>query len=344
MATRGKNLLTMAMFGMGATWVVRRVIRSARAMDFRGKVVVITGGSRGLGLLLARRFAAEGAKVAICSRDEEELGRAREELSRVAEVHAERCDVCLEGDVQRFIRNVIGKFGGIDVLVNNAGTIMVGPMETMTEADFDEAMQTHFYGALYTILAALPSMRTRPEGRMVNISSIGGLVPVPHLLPYTASKFALTGFSLGLAEELRKDNIYVTTVCPGLMRTGSPRNALFKGKHRAEYTWFTLGDSIPGPSQSADRAAARIVESCRHGDVKLVTSLPAWAAAKAYALFPNVMTDVYAMVNYALPGVGGIGPRRARGYESESAVTRSPLTALTRAAAERNNEVPEPKP
>lgn len=339
MEGRAKSLATTAMVGVGAAWVVRRMMRSARRMEFGGKVVIVTGGSRGLGLLLSRRFAREGAKIAICSRDHEELERAREELSQVTEVHAERCDVCVEGDVQRFVRNVIGKFGGIDVVVNNAGTIVMGPLEAMTEADFDEAMQTHFYGPLYTTMAALPSMRTRGEGRIVNISSIGGLVPVPHLLAYTTSKFALTGFSLGLAEELRKDNIFVTTVFPGLIRTGSPRNALFKGKNRQEYAWFTLGDSIPGASQSADRAAARIVEACRHGDVKLVTSVPAWAAAKAYALFPGVMTDLYAAVNRMLPALGGIGPRRAPGYESESMVTRSPLTALTRAAAQRNNEV-----
>jgi NAD(P)-dependent dehydrogenase (short-subunit alcohol dehydrogenase family) len=339
-----KNLMLGAAVAGGLVWAAKRVMRSMHRMSFDGKVVAITGGSRGLGLVLARQFAAEGAKLAICSRDDEELARARREFeSQHVPIHTERCDVCIEADVQRFVRNTIAKFGGIDVIINNAGTIMVGPLESMTEADFDEAMQTHFYGPLYMVLATLPSLRARGEGRIVNICSIGGLVPVPHLLPYAASKFALSGLSLGLRQELRKDNIFVTTVYPSLMRTGSPRNAVFKGKNRQEYAWFIVSDSLPGVSQSAERAARRILDACRHADPVRITSLPASAAAKAFALAPGIVGDMIAMTNYLLPGLGGIGPRRARGYESESAVSRSDATALTRRAEARNNELASPR-
>jgi NAD(P)-dependent dehydrogenase (short-subunit alcohol dehydrogenase family) len=332
------KLVTLSALTAGAIFTARRVARSSRSISFAGRTVIITGGSRGLGLLLARRFAAEGARLAICSRNQVELDAASEELSKSADVHAEVCDVSIEQDVHRLIRNVASRFGGIDVLINNAGTIMVGPMETMQPADYDENMRIHFYGPMNMTLAALPSMRTRDTARIVNISSIGGLIPVPHLLPYTASKFALTGFSLGLREELLKDNIYVTTVFPGLIRTGSPRNAWFKGKHELEYAWFKLGDSLPLVSQNADRAARYIVEACRHGDAKLVTSVPACLAAKLYVLFPAMMTDLYALANYLLPAPGGIGPQRAKGFESESTFTKSPLMALTEQAAQRNNE------
>src|SRR5205807_1533296 len=96
----------------------------------------------------------------------------------------------------------------LDILLNNAGVISVGPSESMTVGDYEEAMSTHFYGPLYATLAVLPHMRRGGGGRIVNISSIGGLVPRPHLLPYVASKFALSGFSQGLRMELLKDNIY----------------------------------------------------------------------------------------------------------------------------------------
>jgi NAD(P)-dependent dehydrogenase (short-subunit alcohol dehydrogenase family) len=309
--------------------------------DFRGKHVVITGGSRGLGLLMARRFGAEGARLVICSRDDEELRRAEADLrghgARVTAVH---CDVRLKVAVEDLIRSAVATHGGIDVLVNNAGVIQVGPIESMTEQDFGESLDTHFWAPLHAINAVLPVMRGRGGGRIVNISSIGGKVAVPHLAPYCAGKFALAGLSQALTTELRRDNIFVTTVYPHLIRTGSPRNALFKGRNVREYAWFTLGDSLPGVSQDADRAADRIVNACRYGEPELVTALPAALAARFHALMPWLSLETAAAVNQvALPSPGGIGTNRARGHQSESAITQSPLTKLTRDAAERNNEV-----
>src|SRR5262249_17300153 len=163
------------------------------------------------------------------------------------------CDVTNQDQVQAAVDAVLARWGRIDVLINNAGTISVGPAETMTAEDYEVAMRTHFWGPLYMTLAVLPGMRQRREGRIVNISSIGGKVSVPDLVPYNASKFALVGLSEGLQAELAKDGIVVTTVCPGLMRTGSPRNALFKGQHRAEYVWFSISDSLPILSMSAEK-------------------------------------------------------------------------------------------
>ncbi len=230
------------------------------------------------------------------------------------------------------------QFGGIDVLVNNAGTIEVGPMETMTIGDFEEAMKTHFWGPLYTSLAVLPHMRRKRQGRIVNISSIGGKVSVPHLLPYSASKFALVGFSEGLRAELMKDNIYVTTVCPGLMRTGSARNALFKGQHRKEFAWFVAGDSLPVTSISAIRAAKSILSACRVGRSELVLSIPAKLAVAFHGLFPGMTADLNAIINGLLPEPGGIGTNKALGKDSETPFSRSPITQLDRLAAMANNE------
>lgn len=328
--------------GVGAVLAGRAVVRRMRHLDLRGKTALITGGSRGLGLVLARQLAAAGARLAVCARDPAELERARADLMRRgAVVHAIPCDVTDRAQVEAMVQEVRERLGPIDVLINNAGVIEVGPMELMNFADYDEAMRTHFWGPLHTTLAVLPDMRRRRAGRIVNISSIGGKISVPHLLPYDASKFALTGFSEGLRAELLKDGILVTTVCPGLMRTGSPPNADFKGKHRAEYAWFTLGDALPLISMSAERAARQIIAACRRGDAEVVLSLPAKAAAKFHGLFPGLTADLLGLVNRLLPGPGGIGEERAKGKESGSMLTPSPLTALSDRASRRNNELPQ---
>ncbi|MEX0712959.1 MAG: SDR family NAD(P)-dependent oxidoreductase [Pirellulales bacterium] len=305
-----------------------------------GRTVLVTGGSRGLGLLLAREFAAQGARLIICARNRRQLQRARDDLeSRAARVLAVVCDVTDEDQVRRLVRTSLTHFGRIDVLVNNAGTIQVGPMEVMTLADYQEAMKTHFWGPLYTTLAVLPHMRWRGSGRIVNISSIGGKLSMPHLLPYGASKFALVGLSQGLRAELAKDGIKVTTVCPGLMRTGSHRNAWFKGRHRNEYAWFSISDSLPIASMSAQRAARQVVAACRRGDAEVVLSLPAAVAARFHGLFPGLTADLLGWVNRMLPEPGGIGSRRLQGSKSRSSWSPSWLTRLADRAAVAHNEV-----
>jgi NAD(P)-dependent dehydrogenase (short-subunit alcohol dehydrogenase family) len=318
---------------------IRQAVRQSRRMNFRGKVVLITGGSRGLGLVLAREFLKEGAQVAICARDQEELRRADEELSRFGDVLAIVCDITDQDEVEQMASGVRNHFGRVDVLVNNAGVISVGPIESMNIEDFDEAMRTHFWGPLHSILAVLPEMKSQRRGRIVNISSIGGKISVPHLVPYSASKFALVGLSEGLRAELKKDGIFVTTVCPGLMRTGSPRNAEFKGQHRLEYAWFAVSDSLPIISMDVERAAKKIVKACRYGVAEVILSVPAKLAVAFHGLFPGLTSDILAIENRMLPKDGGIGDSWAKGFESESTVTRSRITAMTRAAERRNNQL-----
>jgi NAD(P)-dependent dehydrogenase (short-subunit alcohol dehydrogenase family) len=331
---------TVALLAAGA-WLAVRACRSANKYDLRGKVVLVTGGSRWLGLVLARELVAQGARVAICARDGAELQRAFEDLThRGGDIFAVPCDVSDRAQAEQLVQTVEQHFGRLDVLINNAGIIGVGPMEAMNVADYEECMRIHYWGPLYAILAALPGMRRRGAGRIVNISSIGGKISVPHLLPYSGSKFALVGLSEGLRAELKKDHIVVTTVCPGLMRTGSPRNADFKAQHRLEYAWFSLGDSMPLLSMSAEAAARQIINACKRGDGEVVLSLPAKVAVAVHGLFPSFTADVLALVNRLLPAPGGIGERRAKGKESASLVSPSPLTFLTERAALRNNEVP----
>lgn len=152
-------------------------------------------------------------------------------------------------------------------------------------------MAANFWGAVYVTEALLPQMLAQRRGQIVNITSIGGKVSVPHLLPYTTAKFALVGYSQGLHAELARTGIQVLTVVPGLMRTGSYRNTLVKGKHRAEYALFTLLDSLPGMSIDARAAACDIVESVRLGKAHLTLGLPAQIDLASLGVFAKLFGD-----------------------------------------------------
>ncbi len=250
------------------------------------------------------------------------------------------CDLSTRGEGTRVVEQVIGDRGRIDILVNNAGVIQVGPIEHMLTTDFEEAMDVHFWAPLQTMLAAVPAMKARGGGRIVNISSIGGKIGVAHLVPYCASKFALTGLSTSMRAELAKDSITVTTVCPGLMRTGSPFNAWFKGRHREEFAWFTVSDSMPLLTIDAARAARQIVEACRCGDAELVVSWPAKLAVMANGVAPSVVALGMRITNALLPPPAGAdGDAAHSGWQSRSAWAPSRLTRLTEQAAIANNQV-----
>jgi NAD(P)-dependent dehydrogenase (short-subunit alcohol dehydrogenase family) len=326
--------------GFGAALVASRLARARHAVSFEDRVVVITGGSRGLGLVLARQFAAEGARVVLLARDLNELERAREDLeARGAQVLTIRCDVRRRADVRAAVDLVVERWRAIDVLVNNAGVIQVGPLEHMAHEDFENAMATHFWGPLHLMIETVPIMRHRGFGRIVNIASIGGKIAVPHLGPYSASKFALVGLSDAVRAEVDRYGIRVTTVAPGLMRTGSPVNAQFKGNHEAEYAWFKVASSIPGVTISAERAAAKIVEACRYGDPELTITPQAKLAAAANVVVPRAVARAMTLVSRALPGPGGAeGNVLRKGRETKPRAVPSVVTTLTDRAAVANNE------
>jgi NAD(P)-dependent dehydrogenase (short-subunit alcohol dehydrogenase family) len=327
-------------FGVGlAGWSLWRRIGSA---NLAGQVVLITGSSRGLGLAMAREFARHGAKLVICARDERGLEWARQELARSgAEVFAVRCDVSNSVDVQEMVNSAIARFGRIDVLINNAGIITVGPIESQTLVDFEECMDVMFWGVVYPTMAVLPHMMARRSGRIANITSIGGKVSVPHLLPYNCAKFAAVGFSEGLHAELAKYNIKVTTVVPGLMRVGSHVNAYFKGQNEKEFTWFALGATMPLVAIHGRRAARKIVNAVRMGRAELIITPQAKLAARFAGLFPGLTQHVLSVVNRALPDAADAGQERHTGKQSESAVTRSPLTVFGRKAGHDLHQFPE---
>jgi short-subunit dehydrogenase len=336
-----KTLLGIGSVAALGFWAAKAAARRAHAFDLTGKVVVITGGSRGLGLALTREFARHGARIAICARDEAELEKVVAEFAWMDENFlAVICDVTNRDHVENMVLQVESLLGPVEVLVNNAGTIVVGPAENQSVESYEQAMNTNFWGPLYASYAVMDAMKRRQRGRIVNIASLGGKIAVPHLLPYSASKFALVGFSEGLRMELAKDNVRVTTVCPGLMRTGSPRNADFAGQNRKEYTWFTVSDSLPGVATGSVSAARKIVDACIHGDAELILGATAKLATMLHSVMPDTLNEILSLVNTALmPGPGGSGNRRVKGFESETAITQSGLTALTRVAETANNQL-----
>lgn len=337
----GEKFLLGVVTGAAVMLAGTRVARARRSVTFSGRVVVITGGSRGLGLVMARQLAAEGAHLCLLARDEAELAAAREELAGSAgEIMTVSCDIRRRADVRAAVDTILERWSAIDVLINNAGVIQIGPLEHMTTQDFENAMATHFWGPLHLMFESVPSMRRRGFGRIVNITSIGGRVAVPHLAPYCASKFALVGLSDAVRTELEQYGIRVTTVTPGFMRTGSPVNVDVKGNHEAEYAWFAISDSLPGLSTSAENAARQIIDACRHGDSELTITLPARIAMVASTAIPRFVARAMAVANRLLPAPNGAaGDRRKRGGESTSKWAPSAVTVLTDRAALANNEL-----
>jgi short-subunit dehydrogenase len=277
-----------------------------RQSFLKNKVVLITGGSRGLGLVIARQICGEHGKVALIARDADELARAESDLAgRGGEVMTIACDLLESEQIEAAVQETINRFGTIDILINNAGIIQVGPLEHMVREDFERALQLHFWAPFDLIRQVVPEMRRRGGGRIVNISSIGGKIAVPHMAPYTASKFALAGFSDALRAELARENILVTTVTPGMMRTGSQSHANFKGDHASEYKWFAASSALPLSSISAEQAARKILAACARGKPALIMPIPARALILANALCPNLFGHVMKIVNAYLPSAVG---------------------------------------
>lgn len=310
-------------------------------LSLQGKVVLITGGSRGLGLALAKDFGSRGGQLAICARDAEELKNAQELLtSEGISAATFVCDVTQKAEIEALVEQVINRFGRIDVLVNNAGLIKVSPLDNLEPVDFEEAMNLMFWAPFHLTMAVLPHMKKLSDATIVNIASIGGRVSVPHLLPYSCAKFALVGFSDGLAAELQSHDINVLTVCPGLMRTGSYLHAEFKGKVDDEFGWFSLLGNLPGFSVAADYAAQRIREAAEHRRHNCTISLPAKLLIGVDALLPELTRTLMGVISSVLPGPGMNSPVAGETVNPRFGRVFQALTTLGRQAARRLNESP----
>lgn len=320
--------------------------RQAQQDDLYQEVALVTGGSRGLGFLIARELGRQGCRVAICARNERELAVAQADLAREGiDAFALPCDVTNPDAIRATVARVTAHFGRIDLLVNNAGIIQVGPFDQMTESHFRQAMAVMFWAHYYMTEAVLPQMVRRQHGRIVNITSIGGVVSVPHLLPYSVAKFAATGFSQGLRAELKHKGIYVTTVAPSTLRTGSHLQAQVTGDHMAEYTWFGLSATLPIISTSAAQAAHAIVDAVKRRAAFHYVGWPARVAGRLHGLLPGLTADLLGLVKrYALPDSPAGPMPTLRGRQIDAQLTpaqqrwRHLLMMLGQQAAQRYHQ------
>lgn len=342
---KSKTLFTTALMLAGVVGVAMRMetrrIRSG--FSFTGRRVVITGGSRGLGLLIARYLVDEGAHVTLLARDGNELDRARAGLEArgARQVVTRVCDVRDEAAVKNAIDFAAQEMGAIDVLIHCAGVITVGPAQHMSKADYEESLDVHYWGAWHATHAALPHLRKAGHGRIVYVASSGGLIAVPHLGAYSHGKAALVSLGETMRAELSRDGILVTTVCPTTMRTGSHVNAHFKGQHAKEYNWFSLLATLPIISQDADASAHRVIEGCRHGDAYVFIPRPTQLVPLMKGLMPTLVNDALALVNNLLPGPAQPqeGDLMLEGWDIETTASPSTLTALGEKATVDNNEL-----
>lgn len=314
--------MTAAALAGAGLWGYRGARRRRRRIDLAGRVACITGGSRGLGFALAEELVGQGARVVLIARDTEELESARARLG-TDRVRTYRLDVTDPAAAEAVVRDILGDEGRIDIVINNAGVVQVGPFEHMRQEDFERAMATHFWAALWLSRAVLPAMRAQGGGRIVNVASVGGRVAVPHLAPYCASKFALVGLSNALRAELASDRIFVTTVCPGLMHTGSYVQAELKGRHEREYRWFSHASKSSVLAREARASARQIVDACRHGDPSLTIGWSARLAILADTVMPGLSAGATQLADRGMPNHGGIeGDQPRRGWEIAGAARR----------------------
>lgn len=308
-------------------------------------MALVTGGSRGLGLLIARELAERDHRVVICARDAEELDRAKTSLAAQGhDVQVEVCDVSDESAVTDLVSRVEAGTGPIEVLLHVAGVIQVGPVASMTTEHFREAIDIMLWGPIHCARAVAEPMTERRSGRIGIVASVGGLVSVPHLVPYSTAKFGAVGFARGLRAELRASKVTVTTITPGLMRTGSHVRAKFVGDHAAEYAWFSAGASLPGISMDADAAASRIVDGVLRGRAMVVLTPLAKIGMRVNGLAPATTAVLMDVVGRLLPRAPTEPTPTLEGRDAE--LLMSPrrrrffrwLTRLGGRAAEKNNE------
>lgn len=309
-------------------------------------VALVAGASRGLGLLIARELLRRGHRVAICARTPADLARAEESLGRDGTVRAFPCDVREPEQIDRLVEQVRSALGPIDVLVTVAGIIQVGPAESMTEEHYRDALDTMLWGPIRLALAVLPGMRGRGHGRIGTVTSVGGRISPPHLLPYAVAKFGAVGFSEGLAADLAGTGVTSTTIVPGLMRVGSHERARFTGRPGAEFAWFGPAASLPLLTMSGERAARKIVGAVLAGRPVVTLTPLAKIATRAHGLAPATTVRLLGLNKRLLPSAPAAGEESTTmtGVQARSTLSRPAravvdvLTTLGRKAARRTNE------
>jgi hypothetical protein len=230
-------------------------------MNFKNKVVVITGASSGIGEAAAEKFAKKGANIVLVARRKDKLEQVKKKLSKYPiEILVQVCDVSDKQQVKQMSETVIDTFSQIDVLVNNAGFVIYGKVEELSIEDIESQMQTNYFGMINCTKYFLPYFLKQNSGHMVNVASVGGSFGVPGIASYCATKFAMLGFSEGLQHELHGTNVGVTVVSPIMVRT-----ALFDHPSFKNFTKHATGISL-----SSETVANAIIKAANSSRLEIV--------------------------------------------------------------------------
>lgn len=202
-----------------------------RSMKLDGKVVVVTGGSMGIGEAIAAKFASEGAAVVVASRDHGRAEAARQRIGHADHTLAVACDVQRRTDLEALLQAALSHFGRVDIWINNAGHGLLDSAEQMSLADCRSMFDTNLFGAIEAMQVVIPPMKRQGGGTIVNISSVAGHIAVPYMAAYCATKAALNSIGRAARVELGGTGVHVMTVCPGYVSTDFSANAI-KGASR----------------------------------------------------------------------------------------------------------------
>ncbi|HYN15926.1 MAG TPA: SDR family NAD(P)-dependent oxidoreductase [Terriglobales bacterium] len=248
-------------------------------MDPRGKVVVITGASMGIGEALARAFVHEDCKVVLSSRDPARLEAARARVGAPDRTLAIACDVRNREEIDSLLGLALHNFGRVDIWINNAGFGLQDSVAAMDMRACRDMFDTNLFGAIECMQAVVPVMKRQGGGMIINVSSVAGHIPLPYSAAYSATKFAMNAIGKGARMELRASGVHVMTVCPGTIATNFRENTV-KGRERLR---------IGGANHrgiSADRVAAAVVSACRPEKREVIVPWQHHISVKFYQLFP----------------------------------------------------------
>jgi len=257
-------------------------------MDPRGKVVVVTGASMGIGEALARAFVREDCKVVLSSRDPARLEAARARVGPPERTVAIACDVRNREEVDSLLGLTLHNFGRIDIWINNAGHGLLDSVASMDMKACREMFDTNLFGAIECMQAVIPVMKRQGGGMIINVSSVAGHIPLPYSAAYCATKFAMNAIGKAARMELHASGVHVMTVCPGTIATSFQANAV-KGRER-----LRIGGADRDPGISAERVAAAVVNACRPEKREVIVPWQHHISVKFYQLFPWLVEWVIA--------------------------------------------------
>ena len=254
----------------------------------RGKVAAITGAGSGIGQKLAENLAAEGCRVAISDINKEGLSETAKQLEKYpVKVSTHLVDVSDRKQVYAFADEVVDQHGCVDMIINNAGVVVAESVEDVTYEDFEWLFGINFWGVVYGSKAFLPYLKKRPEGHIVNISSINGIVTWPNHSPYCAAKFAVKGFSESFLQEMRGSHINISCVHPGGVKTNVARNAKF---YKTPGNKITPAEGVKKFEQiailSPDKAAKKIIAGIKKNKTRIIVGPDAHIMDVLTRLFP----------------------------------------------------------